>query len=258
MDYDVFLAMPNSETHIDTLVIDYGNTLVLDPFFRILEMKSTEFQEWIKAKGYNVEWQHLARLWIIANKEIDFPFISHFYQERAIVKQALRNAGLDERDVPVVSDALLHIYRQGFKEVLSKDARRVEVKQVLISIKKKGLKLGVLSNEREFALNFGLSCYGIINLFDLVLSSEKLEAEKPDPKIFYDALEILNSKPETSIYIGDDPIRDILAAKKIGMKTVLYRPPPEYYLNTSWRTYRHPRISPDFVIEKFTELLQIV
>lgn len=249
--------MFDSRMQIDTLIIDYGNTLVLDPFLRILEVKSTEFQEWVKSKGYSIEWQHLARSWIKANKEINLPFISHFCQEKAIVEQALRNTGIDEKDVPIVSHELLHIYRRGFKEVLSKDARRIEVKRVLIFLKKKSLKLGVLSNERKLALDLGLSCYGIINLFDLVLSSEKVKAEKPDLKIFYHALETLNSNPETSVYIGDDPIRDILAAKKIGMKTVLYVPPPEYSLNTSWRTYRHQRIDPDFSIKKFTELRQI-
>lgn len=246
------------KTKIDTLICDFGNTLVHDPFLPILELKSKEFQELLITKGYKTRWQHFAQAWITANKEIDYLFISHFYQERPIVEQALKNAGIAEKDVPAIGQEFLSLYRQGFKEILTQDTRRIEVKQTLTFLKNKGLKLGVLSNEREFALNSALSWYGIIDIFDVVLSSEKAKVEKPNAKIFHYALEILNSNPETSIYIGDDPIKDILPAKKIGMKTVLYVPPHEYSQEAPWRRYDYSRISPDFVIKNFAELKPIL
>lgn len=243
---------------IDTLIFDYGNTLVLDPFLKILETRSNKFRERLNTKGYKNKWQYLAQSWVVANKRLNLPFISHFYQEKRIIELALRRAKIDKKDVSTISQELLNIYREGFREVLTEDIRRIEIKQLLIFLRKKGLKLGVLSNERAFALDLALSYYGIIDLFDLVLSSEKVKAEKPDVMVFHYALEDLNSRPETSMYVGDDPMRDILPAKKIGMKTVLYVPPPEYSFSASWRNYGHQRINPDFVIKKLIELKQIV
>jgi len=246
------------KTKIDTLIFDYGNTLVLDPFLKILGIRSNEFCERLNAKGYKNKWQYLFQSWVTTNKELNLPFISHFYQEKEVIERALREAGIDKKDVSTISRELLNIYREGFREVLTKDIRRIEVKQILVFLRKKGLKLGVLSNERGFALNLALSYYGIIDLFDLVLSSEKVKVEKPDIKVFYYAIKALNSKPETSIYVGDDPMRDILPAKTIGMKTILYVPPPEYSIKASWRSYGYPRINPDHVIKELTELKQIV
>ena len=242
----------------DVLIFDYGNTLVFDPFRHILRMKTNEFQGLLTTKGYKIRWQHLAQSWIAANEKIDLPFISHFYQEEVIVEQALKKAGIENRDVATIGQELLSIYRRGFKEVLNQDSRRIEIIQIMTFLKNRGLKLGVLSNERESVLNLALHCYEIFDFLDLVLSSEKVKVEKPDVEIFRYALEALNSRPETSIYVGDDPIRDILPAKKIGMKTVLFVPPREYSLKTSWRSYDYPRISPDFVIKKLAELRQIV
>jgi HAD superfamily hydrolase (TIGR01549 family) len=243
---------------IDTLLIDYGNTLVFDPFLQILEMKSNEFQEMLAEKKYKIEWKSLAKSWIIVNSKIALPYISHFYQEDIIVTRALENAGISESDLPILCRKFLDTYRQGFREILTQDLRRVEVEQTIAFLKKKGLKLGVSSNETELALNVALSYYGIINLFDLILSSEKAKAEKPDTKFFHYALDLLDSKPQTSAHVGDDPIRDILPVKKIGMSAILYIPPPAHCLETSWRSYRIQKISPDLVINKFDELRQIV
>jgi len=43
---------------------------------------------------------------------------------------------------------------------------------------------------------------------------------KPNPEIFREALRRFNSKPENCIMISDDPLSDLLGAKKLGMKTV--------------------------------------
>jgi HAD superfamily hydrolase (TIGR01450 family) len=43
---------------------------------------------------------------------------------------------------------------------------------------------------------------------------------KPNPEIFREALRRFNFKPENCIMISDDPLSDLLGAKKLGMKTV--------------------------------------
>lgn len=45
--------------------------------------------------------------------------------------------------------------------------------------------------------------------------------KKPDPRLFEHSLSVLQSKAEFTFSIGDDEDRDIVPAKKIGMKTVM-------------------------------------
>lgn len=246
------------KTRIETVIFDYGNTLVLDPFLQILRIKSNDFRQLLEANACRVGWQRFVQSWIEANNEIDLPFVSHFYQEETIVEQVLKEVGICMKDISNIVREILGIYRQGFEKVLTTDHRRIEVSQTLEFLKNRGFKLAILSNERKFALDIALRFYGIIGFFDLILSSERVGVEKPNAKVFYDALEALEAKPKTTAYVGDDPIRDVLPGKKIGMATILYIPPPEYSHEASWRSYEHPRTKPDFVIRKFDELKQII
>ena len=242
----------------NAMVVDYGNTLVLDPFLRILKTRSSRFQKLLDARGYGTRWPEIAKLWIEKNEEINFPFISHFYQEEAIVEQTLLSAGIaNSKDVAIISSGLLREYRQAFKEVLTKDKRRIKVAQTLDFLKNKNVKLAVVSNERQAALDLALRFYGIRPFFDSVLSSETICIEKPDARIFSRVLEILMSRPENAVYVGDDLERDIIPAKKIGMTAVLYIPPRKYSLKTSWRSCDYSNSNPDFIIKRFSELKQL-
>lgn len=86
--------------------------------------------------------------------------LSHLCQEEIIIEQALQSVGINKKDASKIGQELLRVYRQGFTERLSSDPRRNEIRQTLLYIKRKGIKLEVLSNERKDALNSGLTCYG--------------------------------------------------------------------------------------------------
>lgn len=242
---------------IDTILFDYGNTIVLDPFLEILKRRVEEFKEVLYRNGYHIEPENMVMAWIEANKEVHYPFISHFYQEMPIIKQALKKINVNDQDIQTVGHEILQIYRQGFAEFLDRDIRRIEVRQTLAFFKNKSMKLGVLSNEREHALTFALECYKIIDLFDLILSSERVGIEKPDPKIFYYALEALHSSVEKTVYVGDDFDKDILPAKRIGMEAILYIPPSGYAQDMPWRNYRCAYGGLSLKIDRFSDLIRI-
>ena len=58
-------------------------------------------------------------------------------------------------------------------------------------------------------------------LFSHILSSEMLKEPKPALEGFYKMIELSNLKPEEILYIGDHLVKDILPAKKVGLKTGL-------------------------------------
>jgi 2-haloalkanoic acid dehalogenase type II len=57
-------------------------------------------------------------------------------------------------------------------------------------------------------------------LFDLSLSAAQVGAQKPDPALFLGALDWSGVRPERALHLGDDPYRDVEAARRIGMKSV--------------------------------------
>lgn len=63
---------------------------------------------------------------------------------------------------------------------------------------------------------------------------------------------------ETVAYVGDEPIKDIEAAKKQGLKAIQYEVNVDEY-NETWRDYqRKSKYTPDAVISSFSELLDII
>jgi len=61
--------------------------------------------------------------------------------------------------------------------------------------------------------------------------------EKPDPRVFEHIVKFFGVQPDRVVYVGDDPIRDIEAAKAQGLIAIQYQVNKEAY-HESWRDYR--------------------
>ena len=59
---------------------------------------------------------------------------------------------------------------------------------------------------------------GISKYVSFIITSEEIGKDKPDPEIFHYALDRLNCKPKEAIMVGDDIRRDIISAKRLGIK----------------------------------------
>jgi len=56
--------------------------------------------------------------------------------------------------------------------------------------------------------------------FELVVTSEGARALKPDPAIFLHLVRALDLEPPDVVYVGDNPLPDILGAKRAGLRAV--------------------------------------
>jgi putative hydrolase of the HAD superfamily len=65
---------------------------------------------------------------------------------------------------------------------------------------------------------------GLDQYFDLIVTSETTGHKKPDPRIFYHAMEQLETSPELCIMIGDNPNSDILGAQNASIDQVYFNP----------------------------------
>jgi len=57
-------------------------------------------------------------------------------------------------------------------------------------------------------------------LFGLSLTAADVGAQKPDPALFLGALRWGRVPPERTLHLGDDPYRDVAAARRLGMTAV--------------------------------------
>ncbi|MDV2582365.1 HAD family hydrolase [Alkalibacillus haloalkaliphilus] len=118
--------------------------------------------------------------------------------------------------------------------------------RMLETLRDHHLMLGVISNGRgQFQLD-NIQALGIEDYFETILISEWEGMKKPDPQIFYKALEALGVAPAESIYVGDHPENDIKASQNVGMKSV-------------WmKDERYDGVQADFIIEDLTEVPVVV
>lgn len=76
-------------------------------------------------------------------------------------------------------------------------------------------RLGSISNGNASAGLTPLNDY-----FDFFVNAADVMARKPDVRIFIHFCEQLNITPEQCLYVGDDPVYDVVGARDAGMQTV--------------------------------------
>ncbi|GAB4352631.1 MAG: HAD family hydrolase [Candidatus Abyssubacteria bacterium] len=144
------------------------------------------------------------------------------------------------------------------------------VLQALEGVKKLGLRQGIISNSQFYtplALSILLRRAGYRNdplrhLFDrrLLFLSYRLGISKPNPAVFQAARERLSRmgiEPEQTIYIGNDNCNDMVPARQVGFKCVLFAGDRE---SLALRQDRMECIGfqPDGVIKALPDILDIV
>jgi REG-2-like HAD superfamily hydrolase len=91
---------------------------------------------------------------------------------------------------------------------------------ILKSIKKKGIKMGVISNFDE-RLGDILKQVELDRYFDFVLTSVDVKREKPDAEIFHEALSLGKVEPSQAAHVGDNIMADYRGARNVGMTAFL-------------------------------------
>lgn len=112
--------------------------------------------------------------------------------------------------------------------------------EVLDEIGKRGITMGLVTNGTIYSQSRKITKLGISNYLKSVIISKAVGVKKPDPKIFYLALQELRLKPSETLAVGDNPSSDVLGARNAGLIPVWvtghfswpkeYRP-PEYQIS---------------------------
>ncbi|HSK77167.1 MAG TPA: HAD-IA family hydrolase [Thermoanaerobaculia bacterium] len=95
-----------------------------------------------------------------------------------------------------------------------------EVPEVLEALTARGVRLGVVSNW-DHRLPGVLEKLGLARFFDAVVYSSAVGVEKPDRRIFAEALSRLGVRPEAALHVGDSRLEDVEGAEAVGMQALL-------------------------------------
>jgi putative hydrolase of the HAD superfamily len=139
-----------------------------------------------------------------------------------------------------------------------RDGRRVsrpDAKQVVIELSKRGYCLGIIANTiTETEIPDWLEEEGLTPYFETVILSSIFRHRKPGPQIYLEAARRAGVDPARSVYVGDNPSRDILGTRRagFGMAIILMEP------DTLEKEPSTGDDEPDLIIHKLSELLDVL
>ena len=97
-----------------------------------------------------------------------------------------------------------------------------EVREVLLELKQRGLKVGLISNGYEEEINLVLEKADLEKTtFDIIVGVDTIKKVKPNPDIFRYAIDKLDVKPEEAFFVGDNVEADYKGAENAGIHALL-------------------------------------
>ncbi len=151
-------------------------------------------------------------------------------------------------------------YRNHFGAVYPFDA---QVKNMLVSLRKLSLCLGVITNrDREFFEHELAAVEGgaWVGLFDTAVCGDDVPRRKPFADQILKAIENLDDSPALDVWYVGDSTTDTIAAKSAGVTSVFFNGAQwdQAWLNRIFPgTERHPH-KPDVVVNNFSEFRALV
>ena len=104
-----------------------------------------------------------------------------------------------------------------FEMPAAKEAKlRKNVITVLEELKKRGIKLAVITNEGKRVTMFLVDSFGITDYFDIIVTRDDVGVLKPNPKGLLKIIDFLKVDKSQILLIGDSPI-DIETARNAGI-----------------------------------------
>jgi putative hydrolase of the HAD superfamily len=152
-------------------------------------------------------------------------------------------------DRPEFIPVLLDIYREHLPNITPFEESIELLKNLIPSY-----KIGLVSDGYLEVQQRKWKALGLDIFFDAVVFSDSLGREnwKPSTAPFKLVLEQLNVAPEFSVYIGDNPRKDFLGARQLGMSTIWLKRVDSEYGDLQPQSLDY---CPDLTIDSLTQVL---
>ena len=147
---------------------------------------------------------------------------------------------------------ILRLYSVYWDSLLKNAKLSDGVLETLKEIKKRGLRIGIVTDLTTHIQLRKIQSLGITRHVDVLVSSEEAGREKPHAIMFLLALNKLDLSPHEVVFVGDNSTNDIEGANAVRMDSVLIKHGP--LAKDVEEDYRKP----NFVISKISEVLNIL
>ena len=219
---------------IKSIIFDLDNTLI--DFMRMKKLSCDAAITAMIDAGFDVEKEK-------AIKELFALYDRYGLEEKTIFQKFLKKM-TKKIDYEILASGIVAYrrVRAGFLEPYP------HVSDVLFELKRRGIKLAIVSDAPRLKAWIRLVSMKINHLFDVVVTFDDTKEFKPSAKPFEVAFKKLKFKPSECLVVGDRPERDIKGAKKLG-------------LFTCFAKYGNPKAkapTADYEIKDIKELLEIV
>src|SRR3990167_4892617 len=190
---------------IKSVIFDLDNTLI--DFLRMKKLSCDAAVSAMIGAGLNVDKEK-------AMKEVFELYTKHGMEDKLVFQRLLEKL-TGEINYEILASGIVAYrrVRAGFLEPYP------NVSRVLFELKRRGIKLAIVSDAPRLKAWIRLVSMKINHLFDVVVAFEDTREFKPSTKPFEIAFRKLKLKPNECLMVGDRPERDIKGAKKLGMAT---------------------------------------
>ena len=147
------------------------------------------------------------------------------YRENKVSQEELRYGRLKETfDLLklMVSDEQINLLSTDYIDHLPRHNHLLEGAVEMLEYLRPTYKLHIITNGFKEVQHLKMKNSGILDYFDTITTSEDAGVKKPDKLIFLKALEDAGATVAESVMIGDNVEADILGAREIGMRAILY------------------------------------
>jgi len=186
----------------------------------IFDLDGTLFDEkdFVKS-GFRAVSVYLAAKYRI-NEDIIYDYLMREFDlglRRKNFDALVKNFSLTEE---TVSD-LVKVYRMHRPNVrLYSDAEAL-----LSHLRDEQYRLGLITDGNAITQRKKIQALGLANSFDEIIITEELGegCQKPSDVAYKLMIRKLNVRPEECVYVGDNPVKDFIPAKKLGITTIRVR-----------------------------------
>jgi len=243
-----------TEPPVRAILFDFGHTLV--DFQRTQDALHEAYQrirERIEAVAYMEVPELLDLIERVAGGVESL--VSTSYEERRmeelditeLFRETLAGIGFD-----LPPDVIAHIVALDHSAWSNSLAVEPEVIEALRAIRSDDYRMGLVSNMSlsHESIWADVERLGLARFFDGAVFSSGFGYRKPDPRIFEEALRMIEADPGEAVFVGDRLADDIAGARAVGMRTILTR------------QFRHEEPGaddhPDAIIERLRELPEVL
>lgn len=220
---------------IELITIDLDDTLW--PCAPVIRRAEEELFGWLKLRAPRLAATHDLESLREHRKQLahEQPQLAHdlTWLRREHLRRLLDEFGYDPRD----ADEGVTRFRAARNRV----EPYVDVPPVLARLRRRHVLVAVTNG------NADVEQTPLRGIFHHLVDAARAGAAKPDPAIFRTALTLANCSAEEAMHIGDDPVRDIEPARRLGMRTV--------WVNRRGAHWPENLTRPDAQIERLDELV---